>query len=214
MNENLDKEMKEFGEEIADDLSHTRKNKNIRRRKAPRDFHPQRKVLILGGAGVLLSILLIAIFFRNGNELSTEDLPTIQARLSQLEKRITHLEGMEDKIVFLDKQEKDLLDYVAETEKSGKYLAQRLDKLVQKVARLEERLASAPAKSEAPLTIQRKPFLLTKGRYHEVRLGDTLYGIAQQYGTSVHELCRVNNISPDQVIYPGQKLLVARQSNQ
>jgi len=208
MNENLDKEMKEFGEEIADDLGHTRKNKNIRRHGTPRDSKPQRKLLILGGTGILLLIVLIAIFFRNGNELSTEDLPTIHARLSQLEKRITHLEAMEDKIVFLDKQEKDLLDYVAETEKSGKYLAQEFDKLTQKVARLEERMASAPAKTEAPLTIQRKPFPLTKGRYHEVRLGDTLYGIARQYGTSVHELCRLNNISPDQVIYPGQKLLV------
>jgi len=214
MNENLDKEMKEFGEEIADDLGHTRKNKNIRRHGAPRDSKPQRKLLILGGAGILLLIGLIAMFSRNGNELSTEDLPTIQARLSQLEKRITRLEGMEDKILFLDKQQKDLLEYVAETDKSGKYLAQRLDKLVQKVGRLEERMASAPAKSEAPLTIQRKPFPLTKGRYHEVGLGDTLYGIAQQYGTSVHELCRLNNMIPDQVIYPGQKLLVARQSNQ
>lgn len=214
MNENLDKEMKEFGEKIADDLAHTRKNKNIRRRKAPRDFQPQRKILILGGTGILILIVLIAIFFGNGNEFSTEDLPTIQARLSQLEKRITCLEEVKDKIVFLDKQEKDLLDYVAETDKSGKYLAQKLDKLAQKVDRLEERMASAPAKTEAPLTIQRKPFPLTKGHYHEVRLGDTLYRIAQQYGISVHELCRLNNISQDQVIHPGQKLLVAPEGNQ
>ena len=214
MNENLDKEMKEFGEGIADDLAHTRKNKNIRRRKAPHDFQPQRKILILGGTGILLLIVLIAIFFRNGNELATEDLPTIQTRLSQLEKRITCLEGMEDKIVFLDKQDKDLLDYVAETDESSKYLAQQLEKLAQKVDRLEERLASAPAKTEAPLTLQRKPFPLTKGHYHEVRLGDTLYKIAQQYGTSVHELCRLNNITPGQVIHPGQKLLVVPEGNQ
>jgi len=214
MNENLDKEMKEFGGKIADDLEHTRKNKNIRRRKAPRVLQPQRKLLILGATGILLLLALIAIFFRNGNELSTEGLPTIQARLSQLAKRITRLEGMEDKILFLDKQEKDLLDYVTETDKSGKYLAQQLDKLAEKVDRLEERMASAPAKTEAPLTIQRKPFRLTKGRYHEVRPGDTLYRIAEQYGTSVHELCHLNNISPDQVIHPGQKLLVAPEGNQ
>jgi uncharacterized coiled-coil protein SlyX len=135
MNENLDKKMEEFRGEIADDLGHMQKNKNIRHPKAPRDFQPQRKFLILGGAGVLLLIVLIAIFFRNGNELSTEDLPTIHARLSQLEERLTRLEGMEDRIVFLDNQEKELLDYVAETDKSGKYLAQRLDELTQKVKR-------------------------------------------------------------------------------
>ena len=187
--------MKEFRKEIADDLGHTRKNQNIGHRKAPRDFQPQRKILILGGAGILLLIGLIAIFFGNGNELSTEDLPTIQTRLSQLEKRITRLEGMEDKILFLNKQQKDLLDYVAEPDKSGKYLAQRLDKLVQKVARLEERMASAPAKSEAPLTIQRKPFPLTKGRYHEVRLGDTRTLPPQQYDSRPSHLPRSETLS-------------------
>jgi len=214
MNENLDKEMEEFRGEIADDLGHMHKNKNIRHPKAPRDFQPQRKFLILGGAGVLLLIVLIAIFFRNGNELSTEDLPTIHARLSQLEERLTRLEGMEDRIVFLDKQEKELLDYVAETDKSGKYLAQRLDELTQKVNRLEEGMAVTPANTETPITIQRKPFPLTKGRYHEVRHGDTLYWIAEQFGTSVEELCRLNNIIPKQVIYPGQKLLVAPDDTQ
>jgi len=201
--------MKQFREEIADDLGVPRKNKNMRRRKAPRDSQPQRKILILGGAGILLSIVLIAIFSGNGNELSTEDQPAIQARLNQLEKRLTRLEGIEDKIVFLAKQEKELLDYIAETDRSGRSLAQQLEKLTQKVDRLEKRMASFPAKTEAPLTIQRKPFSLATRRYHEVRPGDTLYWIAQQYGTSVDELCRLNNITPDQVIHPGQKLLVA-----
>ena len=201
--------MKQFREEIADDMGHARKNKNILRRKAPRDSQPQRKILILGGAGILLLIVLIAIFFGNGNELSTEDLPAIQARLNQLEKRLTHLEGIEDKIVFLAKQEKELLDYVTETDRSGRSLAQQLEKLAKKVDRLEKRMASFPAKTEAPLTIQRKPFSLTTRRYHEVSPGDTLYWIAQQYGTSVDELCRLNNITPDQIIHPGQKLLVA-----
>ena len=214
MNKNLDKEMEEFRGEIADDLGHMRKNKNIRHPKAPRDFQPQRKLLILGGAGVLLLIVLIAIFFRNGNELSTEDLPTIHARLSQLEKRLTRLEGMEDRIVFLDKQEKELLDYIAETDKSGKHLAERLDELTQKVNRLEERMAVTHANTETSLTVQRKAFPLTKGRFHEVRLGDTLYGIAQKYSTSLGELCRLNSITPKQVIYPGQKLLVAPDDTQ
>ena len=57
----------------------------MRRRKAHRDPQPQRKILILWGAGVLLLIILIAIFYGNGNEISTEDLPTIQGRLNQLD---------------------------------------------------------------------------------------------------------------------------------
>lgn len=91
---------------------------------------------------------------------------------------------------------------------------QWLEELTQEVDRLEKATASVPARSEAPLTIQRIPLPLATGRYHEVQPGDTLYPIAQQYGTSVHELCRLNNISPDQVSYPGQKLLIAAQGNQ
>jgi len=83
---------------------------------------------------------------------------------------------MEDRIVFLIKQEKELLDYVAETDKSGKYLAQRLNELTQKVDRLGERMASAPAKTEATLAIQRKPFPLAKERYHEVSPGTLFTG--------------------------------------
>ena len=206
--------MKEFRGEIADELGHTGKNKNIRRRKAPRVLQPQRKTLIFGGAGVLLLIALIAIFFGNGNELSTEDLPTIQARLSQLEERLTRLEGMEDKIVFLDQQGKDLLHYVGETDRLGRSLAQQVDKLAKRIDRLEKTVAPVSGKAEAGLTIQRKPFSPAKGRYHEVRLGDTLYGIAQRYDMSLEELCRINHTSPKHIIYPGQKLLVAPEGNQ
>jgi LysM repeat protein len=48
-------------------------------------------------------------------------------------------------------------------------------------------------------------------RYHEVRPGETLYRIAKTYGFSVDELCRLNDISPDEIgdIQPGRRLLVS-----
>ena len=49
-----------------------------------------------------------------------------------------------------------------------------------------------------------------KGRYHEVRQGDSLFKIAQKHGITVEELCRLNKITSKTVIRPGQKLLVAR----
>jgi len=215
MSENLDNEMKDFGEEIADDLRDTRKDEAIRRLGASLSFKPQRKILILGGAGiVLLLIILIALFSGGGNELSTGDLTSIQVRVDLLEKRLTRLEGVELRIASLEKQEKEMEQSVVEAEKSGRSLTLGLDKLSQKFDRLEKTMASVPAKSEAPYPIQRMPFPLATGRYHEVRSGDTLFRIAQQYGTSLEELCRLNNISPNQVIYPGQRILVTPESNQ
>ena len=46
--------------------------------------------------------------------------------------------------------------------------------------------------------------------YYVVRSGDTLSRIGEQYGISVDEICRLNNISKNDNIYPGQKLLVAK----
>ena len=214
MNENLDNEKKEFEEQIADDLGYTRKDENTRRRKSILNFNPRRKTLILGGAGILILIVLIALFSAGDNKLSTGDLSSIQIRLDQLDKRLTHLEGMEARIASLERQEKGWEQSVAEVDRSGKSLTQRLDKLAQKVDQLETRVASAPAKTEAPDPIQKRPFPPDKGRYHEVRSGETLYRISRQYGISVDELCRLNNLSPEQAIHPGQKLLVAPESNQ
>jgi LysM repeat protein len=212
MNENSDNEMREFEEQVADGMGYTRKDDNTRRRKSILNFNPQRKTLILGGAGILILIVLIALFSGGDNKLSTEDLASTQVRLDQLDKRLTHLEGMQVRIASLERKEKGRAQSMAD--RSGKSLTQGLDKLTQKIEQLEKRMASTPAKTEAPYPIQRRPFPMAKGRYHEVRSGETLYQIARQYGISVSKLCRLNNLSPDQVIHPGQKLLVAPESNQ
>jgi uncharacterized coiled-coil protein SlyX len=214
MNENPDREMNDFMREISDALGHKRKDKKIRGRRVLLNFKPQRKVAILVGAGIVLSITLIVIFSRGNREHSTEAQPSIQARLNQFEKRITRLEGIEERTAFLERQEKDLMHYVEQTDRSGRSLAEQLDKLTKKVGRLEKTITTVIVETGPSLTSQRRPFPLAKGRYHEVRSGDTLYWIAQQYGTSVEELCRLNNITSNQFIYPGQRLLVARQGNQ
>lgn len=83
-------------------------------------------------------IVLIIIFFIYGNEVPIEDLPAIQARLNQLEKRITQPERIEDEIVSLVKQGKEILYYVEKSDRSGSSLAQQLDKLVKRIDRLEK----------------------------------------------------------------------------
>ena len=47
------------------------------------------------------------------------------------------------------------------------------------------------------------------GVYHRVEKGETLYRISKQYGVSVEELRRLNNIGTDNTIHPGQRLMVS-----
>jgi len=49
---------------------------------------------------------------------------------------------------------------------------------------------------------------VNKAKYHTVRRGDTLSGIASRYGTSVSKVCRLNGISSSKVIRPGQRIRV------
>lgn len=215
MDDNLDEEMTEFEEQIADEVGHTGKDEGIQPRKQPSPgFKPRRKTLILGGAGILLLIVLIAIFSGGDGELSTADLSAIQARLNHFERRLTGLEGMQDRIVLLEKQQEGTQQPMVETDRSVTALTERMDKLTQRMDQVEKRFASVAAKTETPYAIQRKPPSLAERRYHEVRPGENLYRIAIKYGISVDELCRLNNITPEQVIHSGQKLLVTPDSQQ
>ena len=45
-------------------------------------------------------------------------------------------------------------------------------------------------------------------KYHKVRQGDTLSGIAKKYGTSVKALCRLNKIKETKILQIGQKIRV------
>ncbi|NQU15164.1 MAG: LysM peptidoglycan-binding domain-containing protein [Desulfobacteraceae bacterium] len=39
-------------------------------------------------------------------------------------------------------------------------------------------------------------------------MGDSLYGIAKKYRISITDLCSANRIGRDQIIRPGQRLLI------
>ncbi|WP_306639901.1 M23 family metallopeptidase [Sanyastnella coralliicola] len=45
-------------------------------------------------------------------------------------------------------------------------------------------------------------------KYHRIRSGDTLSGIARRYGTSVSAICRLNGMSRNSTIYAGRKIRI------
>lgn len=49
---------------------------------------------------------------------------------------------------------------------------------------------------------------------HEVKYGQALWSIAIQYGTTIDQLRRLNNLPATPVIYPGQKLVVMKNATQ
>jgi LysM repeat protein len=208
MDNDIDDEMGGFEEQIADNMRYSLEDEDAPRRKSLLDIFSQRKPLILGGIGVLILIVLIVLFFGGGDTPSKKDLASLKAKLDQFEDRLARLEGVEIRIASLEKHKQELEKSMAEVEESKKILTQQYSVLSQRLDSLQKGKTPVSAKSKAQAS-QKKPTVTGKKRYHTVRSGDTLYRIANKYGISVKELCRLNNIGQNAIIQPGQKLVVS-----
>lgn len=214
MNGNAEKEMDELMQGIADELDYANEDENLERPRKPLDSKPQRRIMALWGGVILLLIVLVALLFGGGEEVATDTQNSFHARADKIEERLSALDGIEARIAKLEDREQALMQSIAKAESSGKALAARFDKLNQEIDSLKRRSASASEKAGTPPAAEPKSVSGSEGRYHVVRAGDSLYRIAQEYGISVDDLRRLNDISPKQAIYPGQKILVAKGSPQ
>jgi LysM repeat protein len=209
MNDELNSEMRRFSEEVRETLGYPQGDRVPRRTRTSLNFKAWGTALMLGAAGILLVALLIALFAGKEGGVSPDDLAALRDRQDILEEKLIRLEREAVTGADFAKREAELEGSLGEIERSVEFLAIRVEKLAGRVDRENKEAASSPAETESLLPIQRKPLSYGKNTYHMVRPGDTLYKIARLYGTSVEELCRLNNISTSQVIHPGERLLVA-----
>ncbi len=179
--------------------------------RTPSDTRHQRKILLIAIGGVLLAVALFAGSFRLANRYSDKSLSTIWDSIVQLGKRQQELERMENRIALLEKLQKGLTEHVSRHDRSTKSTREQLDRLTQEITLLQQIIGPAAAKEGAQKGIREKAISEVKGHYYEVCPGDSLYTISQEYGVSVDELCRFNHITPDQVIRPGQKIIISRE---
>ena len=187
MFQDQDEGMDEIMEGMDDDLNYRAKGGNIRRTKISLELKRKRRIRILWGAVILILVVVAAIFFRGRNNRFAEDLEAINARIDRLEKRLPQLdlEDMNNKAARLEGQ---------------------VEELKKSVAKLNRSIAAKPKTRPA---IKKKVVPQAKRQYHKVRPGETIFGIARKHAISVDKLLRYNNLTKNQVIYPGQKLWVA-----
>jgi len=60
---------------------------------------------------------------------------------------------------------------------------------------------------EKPKTASAEPAAATQ-KFHTIRKGDTLFGIAKTYGLTVKELADLNGMPTNRTIHPGDRLRV------
>jgi LysM repeat protein len=168
-------------------------------------YSPKRKRTGSGNSKslrILLVILLVLVFaggilyFFGKLRMGSETSPLL-SRVTALEQKISRLE-------------RQLVELQGKVEASGtdSTLLQRVESMTQKVEALEKQrqsIAESKAKPSAPL----KSVVSAEKQYHTVQKGESLYRISKKYGISVEELTKLNNLSVDQPLRTGQKLLVS-----
>ena len=205
MDQNSDIEI----EKMTEDLGHTPKeNKKIGRRRTSLDLKSQGWGIVFGGVGVLILITLFTLISGGDDGGSSEDLNSIKAGIAQMYKRIKRIDDVEKRASHLEAEVKELKQSMSKIDRTGGSLRKELDKLTQKMDQLQRGMAPPTVNNSTKPTVKKEPISQEKRQYHTVRNGDTLYRIALRYGIPLSELRRINNLTPNQDIYPNQKLFV------
>ena len=196
MDQNHDEEMQEMMEEMAEDLEHTQLNEQNPRqpKKIPVLTH-QGQIMVYGGLGIIVLIILGLFFFSGGEKVSRPDLEAIKTRLDRMENRLIQLENAGQKFSPTEGRIKGMEKSLSKLDRTVRALREQLNKQSKRVDRIKDPLVTKK-KSEA------------QKRYHEIRRGETLYGIAKKYNVSVDDLRRLNKFSKSRNIYPGQKIII------
>ncbi|WP_317125316.1 glucosaminidase domain-containing protein [Prevotella sp. OH937_COT-195] len=82
---------------------------------------------------------------------------------------------------------------------------------VRRLAKYNEMPKNSVLKQGTPIYLQKKPKRASKayrGKYHEVRVGESMHSIAQLYAMRVETLYKINCLSPDYGIKAGDKLRI------
>jgi len=152
--------------------------------------------------------VLLAIFgglylmLGGGGGITKEEGRLIQMKLGSLEQKITALE-----------KQQAALQSKLPPEGADAALAGKIDSLAQRLEALEKKPAPAPAaaaveKQKAP--VKEKAAAPSGKKVHTVQKGETVYGISKKYGLTPAELRKLNNLSEDQALKTGQKLVVSK----
>ena len=125
-----------------------------------------------------------------GEEILAPKIAALEQKVAGLEGQITELQGRSTKGA------------------TDPFLLHQVDVLAKKVEAIE-RGARQPGVESKSKSDPPKPVVISQKKYHTVQRGETLLKIGKKYGIAVEELRKLNNLSKDQSIKIGQKLLVS-----
>jgi LysM repeat protein len=190
----------DFSEEMEDDLTYSRPSS--RHSAAFTGLGFPIKWIILAAAAFLFLIVISFRVFGGGSGVSSEEFHALRSSVAAIENQLEKMENISKRIDNIERRETKLRT--------------TLDNMNQTLGTVSQRLASLTQKFEASRdksvsTAKPKPIPSPKGTLtHQVKAGETLYGIARKYNTTINDLVRLNKLGGNPTIHPGQELVVKR----
>lgn len=197
-----------FDDEVDEAAKTATYEKSVRDETEPPSSKSKGHSLVVWGLGIIIVIILLAVFFRGSRTTGSKDLEIMRGRIEHLEARVLRLESFNKKATAIENGFSALEETVSKLQASNRELEQKVSDLTQRTESVSTTKAAAPAKPEASPPQKSPSLQQSKAQYHEVGRGETLFRISKKYGITVNQLRQLNDLKKNQVIYPGQKLLV------
>lgn len=156
---------------------------------------------------LLLVVLLVSMFSKDDNSADMAQLKELEIRMARMEKKLEAVEMLQDGMSRIEKQEKTLANLLVRFDNLESGMIKQMSQLKKDLANSRKEPAKAaapPAKAAAPPAKPKKKE--TTAKFHEVRAGETLYGISRNVGLTLDQLRSYNKLSSTDTIRPGQKL--------
>jgi LysM repeat protein len=169
--------------------------------------------LLIGAIIALVIVLLVLIMGGGAGRAGSQQLAQLEERVQMLEERLDKFEAIDEKVTRIWEQAKSYETFKDRFERSEASTSLRMDHLTMSLESMQKQLSkihapvAAAAKAAAPKTA---PSTTPQTQYHLVQPGDTLYSISKKYNLEVDQLLKLNQMKPDSVIQPGQKLIVGK----
>jgi hypothetical protein len=169
-------------------------------------------LVLLVTAIVALVVVLMLVVGGKGDTASSPQLASFDERLQKLEDRLDNFKAIDEKVTRIWEQAKSFEKFKDRFDRSEASTSLRMDHLTMSLEALQKQLTQVHTPKAGPAVSVKKDLKENKKttQYHQVQPGDTFYSISKKYKLKVEQLLELNQLKPESVIQPGQKLKVRR----
>jgi LysM repeat protein len=154
------------------------------------------------GIGLLILLILIILLFARNK------IAVLENRIAELEKSVKNVGEVDNRMTQVLVQAQTIQQLKERVDRSEAALTSRMDQIVVKLDSLQKQIPKARTQKAKTLKAAKISKKSASNRYHIVEPGETLYQIGLQYGLTVKKLRQLNKLGNNDIIHPGQKLVI------